>query len=120
MTIHYEEELDLFFSCISANISIMLYKTIDEINTLLLRTQFKPPSSVSNNFLLRSNVEFGRLLLSKLLFYRYTNEHTKPYSIIIVCLLSYMIYSGCCHVYFCCDVTNRLSVLKLPGIQCSA
>ncbi len=26
----------------------------------------------------------------------------KPYPIIIVCLLSYIIYSGRCHVYFCC------------------
>ncbi len=26
----------------------------------------------------------------------------KPYSIVIVCLLSYIFYSGCCHVYFCC------------------
>ncbi len=61
---HYEEELDLFCSCIRANISIMLHKTIYEINsTLLLRTHFKPPSSVCNNFFLRSHVEFGRLLL---------------------------------------------------------
>jgi len=27
---------------------------------------------------------------------------SKPYSIVIVSLLSYIIYSGCCHVYFCC------------------
>ncbi len=26
----------------------------------------------------------------------------KLYSIVIVCLLYYIIYSGCCHVYFCC------------------
>ncbi len=30
---HYEEELDLFCSCIRANISIMLHKTIYEINS---------------------------------------------------------------------------------------
>ncbi len=36
----------------------------------------------------------------------------KPYSIVIVCLLSYIIYSGCCHVYFCC-VKASLS-LSLP------
>ncbi len=61
---HYEEELDLFYMCIRDNISIMLHKTIYEINsTLLLRTHFKLPSSVCNNFLLRSHVEFGRLLL---------------------------------------------------------
>ncbi len=42
--------------CIRANISIMLHKTIYEINsTLLLRTHFKPPSSVCNNFILRSH-----------------------------------------------------------------
>ncbi len=45
-----------------------------------------------------------------------------------MCLLSYIIYSGCCHVYFCCVVCsgwnsrclwcyNRLSALKLPGIH---
>ncbi len=39
---HYEEELDLFCSCIRANISIMLHKAIYEIqSTLLLRTHFK-------------------------------------------------------------------------------
>ncbi len=66
----YEEELDLFCSCISANINIMLHKTIYEINsTLLLRTHFKPPSSVCNNFLLRSHVEFVCLLLLKKQFW---------------------------------------------------
>ncbi len=66
---HYELELDLFCRCIRANISIMLHKTIYEINSaLLLRTHFKPPSSVCNNFLLRSHVEFGRLLLYNMLF----------------------------------------------------
>ncbi len=59
---HYEEELDLFCSCIRANINIMLHKTIYEINS---RTHFKPPSSVCNNFLLWSHVEFGHLLLLK-------------------------------------------------------
>ncbi len=77
---HYEEELDLFCRCIRANISIMLHKTIYEINsTLLLRTHFKPPLSVCNNFLLRSHVEFGCLLLLKYAFYsllyRCKNEH---------------------------------------------
>ncbi len=63
---HNEEELYLFCSCIGANISIMLHKTSYEINsTLLLRTHFKPPSSVCNNFILRSHVEFVRLLLLK-------------------------------------------------------
>ncbi len=53
---HYEEELDLFCRCIRANISIILHKTVYEINsTLLLRTHFKPPSSVCNNFILRSH-----------------------------------------------------------------
>ncbi len=112
---HYEEELDLFCRCIRAYISIMLHKTIYEINsTLLLRTHFKPPSSVCNNFLLRSHVEFGRLLLLKYAFYiaakiSISDVHIhlkkityKPYPIVIVCLLSYIIYSGCCHVYFCC------------------
>ncbi len=67
---HYEEELDLFCSCIRANISIMLHKTIYEINSkILLRTHFKPPLSVCNNFLLRSPVEFGRLLLLKYAIY---------------------------------------------------
>ncbi len=52
---HYEEKLDLFCRCIRANISIMLHKTIYEINsTLLLRTHFKPPSSVCNNFILET------------------------------------------------------------------
>ncbi len=77
---HYEEELDLFCRCIRANISIMLHKTVYEINsTLLLRTHFKPPSSVCNNVLLRSHVEFGCLLLLKYAFYsllnRCQNEH---------------------------------------------
>ncbi len=71
---HYEEELDLFCSCIRANISIMLHKTIYEINsTPLLRTS----SSVCNNLLLQSHVEFDRLLLLKYaiysLLYRCTN-----------------------------------------------
>ncbi len=67
---HYEEELDLFCSCIRANISIMLHKTIYEIkSTLLLRTHFKPPSSVCNNFLLRAHVEFVNLLLLKYAIY---------------------------------------------------
>ncbi len=75
---HYEEELDLFCSCIRANISIILHKTIYEINsTILLKTHFKPPSSVCNNFLLRSRVEFGRLLSLQYaiysLLYRCTN-----------------------------------------------
>ncbi len=67
---HYEEELELFCSCIRANISIMLHKKIYEINsTLLLRTHFKPPSSVCSNFLLRSHVEFGREMLLKYAIY---------------------------------------------------
>ncbi len=110
---HYEEELDLFCSCISANITIMLHKTIYEINTLLLRTHFRPPSSVCNNFILRSHVEFGHLLLFNyaiysLLYCCISDVHIhlkkityKTYSIVIMCLLSYRIYSGCCHVYFC-------------------
>ncbi len=53
---HYEEELDLLCRCIRANISIILHKTVYEINsTLLLRTHFKPASSVCNNFILRSH-----------------------------------------------------------------
>ncbi len=114
---HYEEVLDLFCCCIRANISIMLHNTIYEINsTLLLRTHFKPPSSVCNNFLLRSHVEFGCLLLLKHAIYSLlyaqmsiSDVHIhlrkityKPYSIVIVCLLSSIIYSGCCHVYFRC------------------
>ncbi len=141
---HYEEELDLLCRCIRANISIMLHKTIYEINsTLLLRTHFKPPLSVCNNFLLRSHVEFGHLLLLKYAFYivakisisdvhihlkKITYKYHIPYPIVIVCLLSYIIYSDCCHVYFCCVVCcgwnsrclwcyKRLSVLKLPGIH---
>ncbi len=35
---HYEEELDLFCSWIRANITIMLHKTIYEINSTLLLT----------------------------------------------------------------------------------
>ncbi len=39
---HYKEELDLVCRCNRANISIMLHKTIYEINsTLLLKTHFK-------------------------------------------------------------------------------
>ncbi len=57
---HYEE-LDLFCRCIRANISIMIHKTIYEINsTLLLRTHFKPPSSVCNNFCDHMCIHFGR------------------------------------------------------------
>ncbi len=45
-----------------------------------------------------------------------------PYSIVIVCLLSYIIYSVCCHVYFCCKALtcklcsdwNSLFVLQTP------
>ncbi len=74
---HYEEELDLFCRCIRANISFMLHKTMYEINTLLLRTHFKPPLDVCNKWLLRSHVEFGCLLLLKYaiysLLYRCTN-----------------------------------------------
>ncbi len=130
---HYEEELDLFCRCIRAYISIMLHKTIYEINsTLLLRTHFKPPSSVCNNLLLRSHVEFGRLLLLKYAFYsllyRCQNEHFrcklhihlkkityKPYPIVIVCLLSYIIYSGCCHVLFllCCMLWLKLTLFVM-------
>ncbi len=118
---HYEEELDLFCRCIRANISIMLHKTIYEVNsTLLLKTHFKPSSSVCNNFLLRSHVEFGHSLLLNMLFiaFRITAQISisdvhihlkkityKPYPIVNVCLLSYIIYSGCCHVYFCCVKT---------------
>ncbi len=48
----------------------MLHKTIYEINiTLLLKTHFKPPSSVCINFLLWSYVEFGHLLLLKYAIY---------------------------------------------------
>ncbi len=77
---HYEEELDLFCRYIGANISIKLHKTIYEINsTLLLRTHFKLPSSVCNNFLLGLHVEFGNLLLLKYtiysLLYSCTNYH---------------------------------------------
>ncbi len=76
---HYEEVLDMFCSCIRANIS-MIHKTIYQISsTLLFRTHFKPPSSVCNNFLLRSHVEFGNLLLLKYAIYsllhRCTNYH---------------------------------------------
>ncbi len=107
--------------CIRANISIMLHKTIYEINiTLLFRTHFKPPSSVCNNFLLRSHVEFGRLLLLKYAIYSSRNEHfrcthsSKPYPIVIMCLWSYIIYIGCCHVYFCCVKALRCMLwLKL-------
>ncbi len=139
---YYEEELDLFYSCIRSSISIMLYKTIYEINsTLLLRTYFKPPLNVCNNFLLQSHVECGRLLLLekrlfKAFFNRCRNENVrcrlhinyiqKSYTNLILsysCLLSYIIYSGCCHVCFCCvkSLTGvlwlKLSVLKLPGIH---
>jgi len=125
---HYEEELDLFCSCIRANISIMRHKTIfNEINsTLLLRTHFKPPSSVCNNFLLRSHVEFGHILLLKYAIYitaqiiisdvhiRLKKITYKSYFIVMVCLLSCIIYSGCCHVYFCC-VQALTCMLGLNG-----
>ncbi len=80
MKMHYEEEFDQFFSCIRANICIMLHKKMYEIDsTLLLKTHFKPQSSVCNNFLLRSHVDFGHLLLLKYaiysLLYHCTNEH---------------------------------------------
>ncbi len=69
---------------------IMLHKTIYEINsTLLLRTPFKPPLSVCNNFLLRSHVEFGHLLLLKYaiysLLYRCTDVHIHLKKIIPFC-----------------------------------
>ncbi len=114
---HYEEELDLFYRCIRANINIMLHKTIYEINsTLLLRTHFKPPSSVFNNFLLRSDVEFSCLLLKYAFYslyiaakmsisdvsYTFISRKTHSNHSYRNCLLSYIIYSGCCHVYFCC------------------
>ncbi len=68
--IHHEEKLHLFGSCIRTNVSIKLHKTIYEIiSTLFLKTHFKPPSSVCNNFLLRSHVEFGCLLLLQYDFY---------------------------------------------------
>ncbi len=82
--------------------------------SLLLRTYFKPPSIVCNKFILRSHVEFGHLLLFSyaiysLLYCCISDVHIhlkkityKTYSIVIMCLLSYIIYSGCCHVYFCC------------------
>ncbi len=48
------------YATIHAHCSIMLHKTINKIYIpLLLKTQFKPPSSVCNNFLLLSNVCFG-------------------------------------------------------------
>ncbi len=132
---HYEEEFDLFCRCIRANISIMLHKTIYEINsTLLLRTHFKPPSSVCNNFLLQSHVEFGRLLLLKYAIYSLyfaaqmsiSDVHInlkkityKPYPMLIVCLLSYIIYSGCFHVYFCCvKALTCMFWLKLMFLSC--
>ncbi len=110
---HYEEELDLFCSCIRANISIMLHNTIYEINsTILLRTHFKPPSSVITSFCdhmwnlvvymlfiafyiaAQISISDVHILLNKITY--------KAHSIVIVCLLSYIINSGCCHVYFCC------------------
>ncbi len=114
---HYEEELDLFCSCIRANISIMLHKTIYEINSkLLFRTHFKPPSSVINYFLFSITCGIWSFTVVKICYAFYIaaqirisdvhihlNKITyKPYSIVIVCLLFYIIYSGCCHVYFCC------------------
>ncbi len=135
---HYEEELDLF-RCIRANISIMLHKTVYEINsTLLLRTHFKPPSSVCNNFLLRSHVEFGCLLLLNMLFIAFyivakmsisdvsytfiSRKSHRTISYRIVCLLSYIIYSGCCHVYLCCVCmlwlkTQTLFVMLQPSLR---
>ncbi len=110
---HYEKELDLFCSYIRAVIlSIMLHKTIYEINsTLLLRTPFKSPLSDCDHhcdhmwnlvvyWLLKYaiaaqiSISYVHIRLKKITY--------KPYSIVIVCLLSYIIYSGCCHVYFCC------------------
>ncbi len=93
---HYEEELDLFCRCIRANISIMLHKTIYEINsTLLLRTHFKPPSSVCNNFLLQSHVEFGRLLLLKYAIYIYIYQT----------LLSKATYLFRLYIFFVCFIS---------------
>ncbi len=44
----------------------MLHKTINKIYIpLLLKTHFKPPSSVCNNFRLQSNVCFGHVMLLK-------------------------------------------------------
>ncbi len=92
----------------------MLHKTIYEINsTLLLRTHFKPPSSVCNNFLLPSHVEFGRLLLNMLFiaFYIAAKMSISDVSYIFISRKShrnhilvnrvfiiFIIYSGCCHV----------------------
>ncbi len=36
----------------------------------------------------------------------------KPYPIVIVCLLSYIIYSGCCHVYLCCKSLNMYALAE--------
>ncbi len=48
------------YMTIHAHCIIMLHKTINKIYIpLLLKTHFKPPSSVCNNFLLPSNVCFG-------------------------------------------------------------
>ncbi len=70
---HYEEELDLFW-CIRANISIILHKTVYEINsTLLLRTHFKPPLSVCNNFILRSHT-----LWAAAVHYKCSPKKTQP------------------------------------------
>ncbi len=61
------------WTCSAAELELTLapcFLTIYVISSkLLLRTHFKPPSSVCNNFLLRSHVEFGRLLLLKYAIY---------------------------------------------------
>ncbi len=50
---------------IHAHCSIMLHKTINKIYIpLLLKTHFKPPSSVCNNFRLPSNVCFGHVMFN--------------------------------------------------------
>ncbi len=116
---HYEEESDLFCSCITANISIMLHKTIYEINTLLLRTHFKPPSSVCDNFLLRSHVEkrlrvqiftlipcinlYNNNIYIYIYIYIYTHTHTSTGLYFLGCQFSYFCASPSTFFWVSCQ-----------------
>ncbi len=44
----------------------------------------------------------AKMCISDVSYTLISRKSHKPYPIVIVCLLSYIIYSDCCHVYFCC------------------
>ena len=65
MSVHTTRQKACYVT-IHAHCSIMLHKTINRIYIpLLLKTHFKPPLSVCNNFRLASNVCFGHVMWLK-------------------------------------------------------